>query len=991
MTPRRTLLALALFALPLLAAEPAKPPEPHSPLTPQEAQKLFRLPAGLRIELVASEPQIESPVAMAFDEDGKLWVVEMRDYPNGPRPGEKPQGRIKVLEDRDGDGFYETATIFADNLPFANGILPWKGGMVVTMAPQIVYFDKDGKKEVLYEGFSAGNPQLRVSHPVLGLDGWVYVANGLRGGKVKRASPGVATPGLEKAIDLSGRDFRFNLLTGQCEALSGMGQYGNCFDDQGHRFVCDNRHHLRQVVIEDRYLKRNPYLAAPAVVQDISELDKEEGPLSSGGRVYPISKNWTTSALHAGRFTAACSVHIYGGDLLPREYRGCAFTCEPTGNLVHQEVLTPDGATFHSRPAKEGVEFLASPDDWFRPVFLSEGPDGALYVVDMYRAVIEHPEWMPPELKNRPDLTWGKDKGRIWRIVPEGHKTKAMRPNMSRAGMGALLTALSYENAWTRMTAHRLLLEGRAGQAPPERLAKMALWENKRDDLHAAWLLDAQGPVDDAVILGLLDDPAAVETGLILAERKIAKSPAIQKRLTTRVEDFLKPREPWAFRLALTLGEWDDDQILEPLTKIGLTHSDDKWTRLAVESSVARRSGKLVAALLKDGLTKEASEGRLALLRELTAIAGARQDQDEVAGVLQSLAALDGRGAARWQMTGLDGLADGMGRRGTQLGAFLKTLPAAWRPATDSAGGLLARAAKVAADAKADPAERLIALRLMAHAPWATAEPVLAKLVTEDGPQDVRLAAVRALAAHPRAEVAGLLMKAWPAYTPALRREVVEAMLRQPDRALFLLGEIEAKRVRPGDLDAQRQRQLVNYARAEVRDKAKKLLQDSLPAERKKVLEQYQAALKLKGDVKKGQEVFRKNCATCHRLHGVGVQVGPDIADVERTKTHEQLLIDILSPNAAIDANYINYEVTLKSGKVLSGLIAAETAASLTLKRAENQTDTVLRQDVEEVRSTGLSLMPEGLEKNITIKEMADLLGFLKNWRYLDGSVPGKE
>jgi putative heme-binding domain-containing protein len=266
----------------------------------------------------------------------------------------------------------------------------------------------------------------------------------------------------------------------------------------------------------------------------------------------------------------------------------------------------------------------------------------------------------------------------------------------------------------------------------------------------------------------------------------------------------------------------------------------------------------------------------------------------------------------------------------------------------------------------------------------------LAKLVAEDGPQDVRLAAVRALSAHPRPEVAGLLLKSWPTYTPALRREVSEALLRQPERALFLLGEVEAKRVKPGDIDGPRVRQLVNHPRPDVRDKAKKLLQESLPADRKKVMEQYQAALKLRGDPKKGLEVFRKNCATCHRLAGVGVTVGPDIADTERTKTREQLLLDILTPNAAIDANYINYEVTLKNGKVLTGLIATETAASLTLKRAENQIDTVLRQDIDEVRSTGLSLMPEGLEKTISVEEMADLLGFLKNWRYLDGVVPGK-
>jgi putative membrane-bound dehydrogenase-like protein len=974
MSVRHTLSAVALVALPLVVLG-ADPPEVRSPLAPKEAQKLFRLPPGLRIELVASEPQIESPVAMAFDEDGKLWVVEMPDYPNGPKPGEKPQGRIKVLEDKDGDGFYETATVFADNLPFANGIMPWKGGVVVTMAPQIVYFDKDGKKEVLYEGFTAGNPQLRVSHPVLGLDGWVYVANGLRGGKVKKAGDPRA-----KVVDLSGRDFRFNLLTGEYEALSGMGQYGNCFDDRGHRFVCDNRHHLRHVVIEDRYLKRNPYLAAPAVVQDISELDKEEGPLSSGGRVYPISKNWTTSSLHAGRFTAACSVYIYTDILLPPEYRGCAFTCEPTGNLVHQEVLTPDGPTFRSKPAKEGVEFLASPDDWFRPVFLAEGPDGALYVVDMYRAVIEHPEFMPPELKNRPDLTAGKDKGRIWRIVPEGHKTRNVRRFTSEAGIDSLLGVLSAEDAWVRTTAHRLLLEGLRGPARPERLEDMALRGNYRWNIPAAWLLAALHGIDDSVILGMLDRPQNVETALTLAERKIAKSLGLQKRLTERVDDFLKPGEPWAFRLALTLGEWDSDEIIPPLTKIALANAGDKWTRLAVESSVANRSDKLIASLLKNGLTKEASEGRLALLRELAAISGARGAEHEIVPLLRALVAIEGPGADRWQMAGLDGLTEGLARRAPGLS----------RDAAAVADKLLTHAAKVAADPKADPAERLTAIRLTGHAPWATAEPVLAKLVTEDGPQDVRLAAVRALAAHPRPEVAGLLMESWPAYTPALRREVVEAMLRQPDRALFLLGEIEAKRVKPGDLDAQRQRQLTNHARADVRDKAKKLLQDSLPAERKKVLEQYQAALRLKGDVKKGQEVFRKNCATCHRLAGVGVEVGPNIADAERTRTAEALLNDILNPNAAIDANYVNYEVTLKSGKVLSGLIASETASGLTLKRAENQTDTVLRQDIEEVRSTGTSLMPEGLEKSITVEEMADLLGFLKNWRYLDGAVPGK-
>jgi putative heme-binding domain-containing protein len=278
-------------------------------------------------------------------------------------------------------------------------------------------------------------------------------------------------------------------------------------------------------------------------------------------------------------------------------------------------------------------------------------------------------------------------------------------------------------------------------------------------------------------------------------------------------------------------------------------------------------------------------------------------------------------------------------------------------------------------------------VRLLAHARWETAGPALTGLLADGNSQELRLAAVRALAAQPRADVAPLLLKSWRAYTPAMRREVTEALLRDPARIKSLLKAVEAGRVRPGDIDVQRARQLLNHRVPEIRKLAQALLHDSLPADRRKVLETYRAALKLKGDPKRGREVFRKHCATCHRVAGIGVDVGPDIADT-RTRTPEALLVDILNPNAAIDSNYVNYTVVTRSGKTLTGMIATETAASITLKRAENQTETVLRQDIEEIQSSGVSLMPEGLEQNIPLQDMADLIDFLKNWRYLDGAVP---
>jgi putative membrane-bound dehydrogenase-like protein len=959
---------------------PAAAPRLASPLGPEKARKLFHLPPGLRIELVAAEPDIQSPVAMAFDEDGRLWVVEMRDYPNGPAKGKPPEGRIVILEDRDGTGRYHLASVFADQLLFANGLMPWRGGAVVTCAPHILYLaDRkragraDGR-EVLYEGFAAENPQLRISHPVLGLDGWVYASNGLRGGMVRKAGE---SPG-SKPVNLSGMDFRFDLLAGRYEAVTGMGQYGNTFDDWGRRFVCTNRNHLIPLVMPRRYIARNPFLAP---------LEPRRDNQSAGGaaRVYPLSRNWTTASSHAGTFTAACGVTVYRGDLLPGEYSGCAFTCEPTGNLVHQEVLEPDGAGFRGRPARVGVEFLATSDDWFRPVSLAHGPDGALYVVDMYRAVIEHPQFMPAELKNRPDLLHGKDRGRIWRIVPDREVKKAKRPRLSKAKTEELVALLAHPGAWWRTTAQRLLLErqDRAALGPLEKLLRTS--PEPRARVHAAWLLHRAGALDHTLVLRLVRDshPRVREHGVRLAEGRPAKNAEVRKAVLALAED---TDARLRFQVAASLGEWDDDAIVRPLARIALAGADDPWTRLAVASAVPRRTGRLIAALCEDKAirTETPTPGRLRLLEELSALAGSRRDTDEVAGVLDALARLPVKGRVAWQMAGLDGLAQGMGRRGMQLSAFVEKLPARYRDARRQVSALLADAARIARDRQRDLDERRAAIRLLAHASWATARPALVELLGQARSQELRLAAVRALSAHQRPEVATILLEGWRSHTPALRREATETLVRQPERVKALLDAIEAGRVKPGDLDPLRNQQLVRHPRAEIRARALKLLRDSLPADRKKVLARYRAALKLKGDLKRGQVVFQKNCASCHQVAGVGVQVGPDISDT-LSRTPEALLTDILDPNAAIDSNYVVYTVSLRNGRELTGMIAVETASSLTLKRADNQTDVVLRRDVESITSSGVSLMPEGLEKTISIEEMADLLSFLKGWRYRDG------
>jgi putative membrane-bound dehydrogenase-like protein len=975
--------ALAAICLALLAATPqdrSRPPQVRSPLDPEQALSAFQIAAGYRVELVAAEPVVVDPVQIAWDEHGRMWVVEYRDYPNGPKPTEGTC-RIKILEDRDADGRYEHVTVFADKLLFTQSLMPWKGGVIATAAPHVVFLedtDGDGRADrrgVLFEGFAPGNPQLRVNHPTFALDNWIYVSNGLSGGEVRAAS----RPD-DKPVSVRGMDFRFDLRSGRYEAIAGNGQFGLGFDDWGNRFICSNRNHVKHVVLPDRYVKRNPHLAAPDVATDIPEH-------GAAAAIFTINSNWTTSLQHAGTFTAACGVTIYRGELLP-ELRGNSLVCDPTGGIVHRDVLEPAGATFTARRAHADREFLASPDNWFRPVDLTTGPDGALYVVDMYRAVIEHPQYMPEELKQRPDLLLGTDRGRIWRIVPAGTPRHKQPPMPAAATPDGLVKMLAHPNAWWRYTAQRLLVERSQQAAVPalQRFAREAAAAVGR--LHALYTLDGLGNLDAQQLRDSLRDPDAHVRlhAMRLSEPRLAADRSLSDAVLALASD---RNEQVRFQLALTLGEIADPRATQILADLATQHGGDPWFRLAILSSVPETAGELAAQLLTPAseFARHPSTARTEFLRELAAVIGARQKIEEVDRLLRAVWRLPTDETRAVQMAAVNGLAAGLARRGRRLDRYLQALYPPGGPPAVPFGELFSAAAARSLDSKLDAAVRSESIQLLTHAPLGVVHDPLRKLVAADQPPAIRLAAVRALGAHPEPAVADSLFAGWADFPPALRREAVEAVLRQPGRIDRLLAEIASGRVKATDLDPQRVNQLTRHGDAAVRARAAKLLGAARPQDRLKAIEQYRSALALKPDLAHGRTLFQQKCATCHRVAGMGTEVGPNIADTYN-KTPEALLVDMLDPNRAIDSNFVSYVVATKSGQVLTGLIVGETAASITLRRAENQTDTLLRQEIDEIQSTGQSLMPEGMERELSVQDVADVISFLKNWRYVEGGVP---
>jgi putative membrane-bound dehydrogenase-like protein len=917
-----------------------------APKSPEESLKTMTTKPDLRVVLAASEPLIRDPVAFDWDERGRLWVVEMGDYPKGDSSasgGRQPsgtaigppnsdadvasgihtrgltpsarqhRGRVQMLEDTDKNGVYDKATTFLDNLAFPTGIHCWRGGVIITMAPEIFYAedtDGDGKadvRETMYRGFVEGNQQHRINGLRWGLDGWLYLANGDSGGEiagtgyvpgepsVEQASggrqpagttnglidetTGRLTPAARQIVNLRGRDLRINPDTNELDALSGQTQFGRERDDFGNWFGNNNSNPIWQYVLEDRYVRRNPHAG-------ISQVTAPVAVVPGAAPVYPTSRTLArfNDFAFANRFTSACSTMIYRDNYLGEQYYGNAFTSEPVHNLVSRLVMTRDGYGFKGERAadEQQSEFLASSDNWFRPTMIRTGPDGAIWVADMYRAVIEHPEWIPPEYQRKMNLYAGGDMGRIYRIVPaseccgdsasgaasaprENGTDVPQQPNplggltpSARQGNDAhgeltpnrsperdgyfdqpwneiplvqLRQRIQSSNGWWRDTAHRILLH--------------RIHELDSRDITAV-VQAATGDANEAV---------SVQAGALLSS--VSEHPGTAQALASRAEAIpalLTDVRPTSRRMGLQMVESSEaerpanDLVMSTLE--GMTSDEDRSVRLQLALTAGRithqKTSIIIARLLQrdfdDAVIRNAAISSLTpgnikdvltatlnlapenpneqLIGLLLGQAAAMEQQDAITGPLMALISSLKSDATSAR---IDSLASTVSS--VLNGDIAKRLQSN-RTSVDVINAAGSVAQEIALDETADVDRRAAAIRFAGVSDLLTGRQSLdlIQFLTPQTPFALQLSAVQLMGRDFNQEVVDQVVRKWSSLDPAVRADVMTNMLRRENSIGYLLDRIEAGSLSAGDLDASQRDRLINHGTAKISERARKVL-----------------------------------------------------------------------------------------------------------------------------------------------------------------------
>lgn len=945
-----------------------RPPGPA--LSPAEAIAKMTVPEGFKVELVASEPDIVNPVAMTFDERGRVWITESLEYPRS-EPG-AGRDRVKVLEDKDGDGKADTFSVFADGLNIPSGIAVGHGGVWVANAPDILFLkdnDGDGKadsREVVVTGFGRDDTHELPNSLTWGPDGWLYGWNGVfNPSRIKHRGKEYNFTCAIFRIHPKTRDFEVF-----CEGTSNP--WGIAWNVEGSAFasacVIDHLWHLT----ETGYYHRQ------------------------GGEYPPFTWKLGSIVDYKHQKAAYCGIHFFDSDAYPEPYRERLYMGNIHGNAINVDTLTRKGATYRAQSAPD---FLSANDAWFMPVSQKTGPDGSLYILDWYDRYHCYQD------ARRDPVGIDRLKGRLYRVR---YKDSPRTPqfDMARESDDQLIERLKSPNVYNRDIAQRILIE-RAHPAAQPKLQPLVLDASlpRKTRMHALWSLVGTGALDpgfhrqvlelpdaglrawgvraagnfrkvdatikDKVIALAADPDRDVQLQVAIAARKlegVAPMPILLEVLSHCGDDELIPHIVW--QNLHPLLEEQSDEFVGLVRQVDLQRSPNLKGLMPriIDRILGRRNhdpGPLVAllAMLTDGKNSDhdaASQGLSAL--------AARVQNGEIAGPrLQALKEQLGPILQACQA--------GPGDSPLALDAAL--LAATWR---DPAGIETAR--RGFASTRHSEARRLQALAALISARDTPVLNAVALILAnrEKASVDFRGRLLATLSRADDPQVATIVMAAYPKMEPDLQPKAIELLTQRTSWSKPLLMAVAEKRVPMAALNLNQVRRLARSRDKEIVRLVQahwgNIREGRNPA-REQVIGQVRNILRNNpGDPFAGQVVFKKLCAQCHKIYGEGQDVGPDITGNGRND-FEQLLSNVLDPSLVIGPAFQATMVATADGRVLTGLIVEDSPQRVILKLQGGKLETISREDVEEVKVSSLSLMPEDIEKQLTPQELTDLFSFL--------------
>lgn len=945
----------------------------------------FEIENGYDLTLVASEPLIKDPVDIEFDEYGDAYVLEMPGY-----PFEDKESNIVKLEDENEDGIFEAGITYAEDLQLASSILPYKKGMLVAAPPYLLYIqdtDRDGKadlRDTLLDGFSTGNLQHNYNGLTYGLDGWIYAANGGNSGKPFWYGDSTTV------VDLKGDDLRIDIDGRQIERLGrSSGGYELAINEWGHLFETHNLEHVSQLVFPSRYIG-DTKLAPNHTLVNIS--DHEENGLA---RIYPIGEQESrvNHPEQSGYFSGSCGVTYYGGGAFGGAYDNSVWVADVVLNLLHVDQLQDHGSRSEGKRILEKRDFLASTDRSFRPVNMTAGPDGSMYVVDMYREVIEHPEWIPDEMEAKMDLEAGKDKGRIYKISNQEANHQDIKGLNLETVEGAL-SELGNKNQWIRNTAHRILMEKDLNEKVADKLKQHATGNNKYAILHSMWLLHNKEELSLEILIKNLghSEPGVKENALIIAENYLSDKSVLQSCIKLLNDDHQRVKMQAGLTMSTLPDQIFENNKEEIITQIlnSTVSSMDEWNIMAATLAAKGAKSVLFKQISKSDLNdqKENLLEALALAtssqeKNVVEILNCIHDEDIAAPMKVKIANSISAGFSNQRSS--NKLSQAISKLETKADLPLVTSLALLRnkanlPPSRQFLAYSKQSLRSVLDNDIPTEERSDHLSVLALLPYSQKDKILMTLISNKEPISIQEASLEQIWKADDKKVGKKLVDEWENLGPQARRIASDILLYKELHHDALLTGLENGKINIGEMnfDLERRRTLLWWTDDErTKKRAEALFSDAGVVNRKEVIHKLSPALSLAGNKINGEELFDNLCGQCHLYQDRGQDVGPVLTEINR-KSKASLMHDILDPNAAVDTRYINHKLETNDGTIHIGIVESETDHEVSIKKLGGSMVTIDKQEVKTLSSLGSSMMPEGMEGNLDVQEMADLLAFLQ-------------